>query len=515
MLVDLLRPRTTPVESRGMNEYLRLLERFSFGGISYTLGSNDYRAAEYVSCNAAVSAVVNFRVSVFAEATFKFQNFSGSRPGTMFGTPELAVLENPWPGAGTEHLLAAMEVDLSAYGNSYWIRRGDRLYRLEPEHVTIVKVEVLESGVEVSDELVGYAYKESHDQAPAIFLPDEVAHFRLKPDPDDPFRGVSWMRGIMDDARADEKMTGYKTALLDNSAVPGLVMRAEPGVSIEQIQDARDALKARNTGWDKVGRTLVLGAGFDVKSVGLNLQQLDMKSIQGAGESRIAAAAGVSPVLVGFSEGLQGSSLNAGNYGAARRRFADGTVRPLWRAACTALSTLITVPAGTRLWFDDRDVSFLQEDVKDAAEIKSREALTIESLIRSGFTPDTVVQAVITGDYSVLTHTGLYSVQLQAPGAGTPPARELAPVVETRETEPLQQQFTFHIDSRPDIPAATVNVDVQVPEQRAEAPVVNVNVPTPDVHVSVEAPAPVEKSTVRSVERDDNGRIVRVIDEVI
>jgi intein/homing endonuclease len=40
--------------------------------------------------------------------------------------------------------------------------------------------------------------------------------------------------------------------------------------------------------------------------------------------SRLAAAAGVAPSWVGFSEGLQGSSLNAGNFQAARRRFSDG-----------------------------------------------------------------------------------------------------------------------------------------------------------------------------------------------
>ena len=153
-----------------------------------------------------------------------------------------------------------------------------------------------------------------------------------------------------------------------------------------------------------------------MKVVGANFDQLNLKSVQGAGETRIAAAAGVPASYLGISEGLAGSSLNAGNYVAARRRFADGTIRPLWRAACGALETLLTVPDPTvRLWYDDRDVAFLQEDVKDLADIKSREALTIESLIRAGFQPDSVVQAVTSGNYTVLEHTGLYSVQLQPP----------------------------------------------------------------------------------------------------
>jgi phage portal protein BeeE len=55
---------------------------------------------------------------------------------------------------------------------------------------------------------------------------------------------------------------------------------------------------------------------------------------QGAGETRIAAAAGVPPVIVGLSEGLQAATYS--NYSQARRRFADGTMRPLWRNAAVA-----------------------------------------------------------------------------------------------------------------------------------------------------------------------------------
>jgi phage portal protein BeeE len=461
-----------------------------------------------------VGAVISFRASVFSEATFKWQGFQNGRPGDFFGTPDLSILERPWPGAGTSHLLAAMESDISVYGNSYWIRDAQRLLRLDPCHVTIITAAVkAEDGTAVTEELIGYAFKRERTKEPVIFLPSEVAHYRLTPDPENPFRGTSWLRSVLSDADADSKMTGYKQALLVNSAVPGMVLKAEPGISPEQVTAARDALKARNTGWDKVGRTLILGAGFDPVVVGANMQQLDMKSLQGAGESRIAAAAGVSPVLVGFSEGLQGSSLNAGNYGAARRRFADGTVRPLWRAACSALATLVPPPTGSRLWIDDRDVSFLQEDVKDAADIKATEANTIESLIRAGFTPETARDAIITGDFSRLQHTGLYSVQLQPPGADQPPARGLVVASEPREAQ------TFHIhlpestevELRQDrvvdmleqfgnainaIEARTAMADERMaampaPIVNVAAPNVTVNVPENPVQLTLDMPTPV------------------------
>jgi phage portal protein BeeE len=216
-------------------------------------------------------------------------------------------------------------------------------------------------------------------------------------------------------------LTTYKSAFLKNAATPNMVVSFDPGVSQEQFEAFVGTVDADHTGAANAYKTLYLGGGADVKVVGQNFEQLSLKATQGAGETRLAAAAGVPASIVGFSEGLAGSALNSGNYTAARRRFADGTMRPLWRSACGALQTIIKPPGSdARLWYDDRDVSFLQEDVKDAADIKSTEANTMESLIRAGFDPETAVAAIRTGDWGLLSHTGLVSVQLQPPG--TPPA---------------------------------------------------------------------------------------------
>jgi hypothetical protein len=129
-------------------------------------------------------------------------------------------------------------------------------------------------------------------------------------------------------------------------------------------------------------------------------------------------------VITGLSEGL--SSATYSNYGQARRRLVDGTMRPLWGAFAGAFQSVVDVPSRSRLWYDDRDIPFLREDVLDQAEIMSRKMLTIESGVRAGFTPDSVKVAVDTGDLTVLAHTGLYSVQLQPPMSETPAALEPA-----------------------------------------------------------------------------------------
>ena len=79
---------------------------------------------------------------------------------------------------------------------------------------------------------------------------------------------------------------------------------------------------------------------------------------------------------------------------------------------------LITVPPGTRLWYDDRDVALLQQDAADDAAIVKENALSLEALIRAGFIPDTATEAIITGSFENLVHSGLVSVQLLPPGEG-------------------------------------------------------------------------------------------------
>jgi len=230
---------------------------------------------------------------------------------------------------------------------------------------------------------------------------------------------------VLDDVSADNQLSEYKHAFMRNSATPNMVVSFDPSITKEAFETFVQRMDASHKGVERAFKTLYLGGGADVKVVGANFDQLNLKAVQGAGETRIAAAAGVPASYLGISEGLAGSSLNSGNYVAARRRFADGTIRPLWRAAAGALETLLDLPdPSVRLWYDDRDVAFLQEDVKDLADIKSSEALTIESLIRAGFQPDSVVQAVTSGNYTVLEHTGLYSVQLQPPTPDQEPATD-------------------------------------------------------------------------------------------
>jgi hypothetical protein len=60
--------------------------------------------------------------------------------------------------------------------------------------------------------------------------------------------------------------------------------------------------------------------------------------------------------------------------------------------------------------------------VLDSADIRGKDATTMRTLVDGGFDPQSVIDAVTTGDMTLLTHSGTLSVQLQPPGDGTQPA---------------------------------------------------------------------------------------------
>jgi phage portal protein BeeE len=375
--------------------------------------------------NPIVWACISVRILIFTEVRFQFQQFLAGRPGDRFGTQALSILEQPWPTATTGDLLARMEVDASMYGNSYWVRApgGNQLVRLNPTHVDIATTDVIddETGNAYGKRLVGYFLKDDRGSIAATFLPSEVCHYKPVPDPAHEFRGATWLNALLPDVIADMDLTDYKHAFLKNAATPNLVVNFKDKISQEAFDAFRDRMESTHTGPESGFKTLYLGSGVDVKVVGSNFNDLAMEAVQSAGETRIAAAAGVPAGIVGLAESLKGSTLNAGNYAAIRRRFSDGTMRPLWRSAAGALSTLVPPPTASRLWYDDRDVSFLQEDVKDAADIRSADATTIRTLIEAGWFPDSAVEAVTTGDWTQLRHTGLIASTLQKPGPPLPP----------------------------------------------------------------------------------------------
>lgn len=374
-----------------------------------------------VKANGPTFALVAARAMVFSEARFLWRRYENGRPTDLFRTNELELLERPWPGGVTADLLNRMEFDASRAGNAFVrrLRNERRLTLLEPDWMSIILAsqEEADHPNEAADvEVFGYIYDPPNGE-PVVLLPDEVAHYAPIPDPSFRFLGMSWITPVIKDVLGDQAGIEHKNTFFSKAATPNIILKFPEKMKADKVEEYGKLIDARHEGVSNAYRTMYLGGGADPIVVGRDFKQMDFAVTQGKGESRLASAAGVPPSWVGFSEGLQGSALNQGNFTAARRRFADGTVRPLWRNAAASLETILTRPPGSssHLWYDERDIPFLREDKQVAAEVQAAEAATIVKLVRDGFTPESVIAAVKNNDWDLLEFDERFiSVQLQS-----------------------------------------------------------------------------------------------------
>lgn len=454
--------------SMTLNQYASMLNQFSYdgwtypGGMRQTLAANGTERApnnfeglvdHAYRANGIIFACMLVRMQVFSSTRFQWQRILNGKPSDTFGNRDLALFEEPWSGGTTQDLLTRMIQDADLAGNSYWYAESTlatigtqdpkrELVRLRPDWVQIIGVPRRinsghrrhipnPNGGQVGWRKAGYLYTENGGGSESEAVPftvDEVAHFAPTPDPLGVFIGMSWLTPVIREIQADQAMTRYQQRFMDNGATPNIIIRHFPGLpgsgggpgiagaTQEGVRKWVEEFDDKTAGIERAGKTMHLYPGADATVVGSNLKEIEFKVVRGHGETRIAAAAGAPPVIVGLSEGLQAATYS--NYGQARRRFADATIHPLWQNAAGTMQRVANRPDdGARLWYDSTDVPFLREDEKDAAEIAEVTARTIRTYVDGGYEPASVVAAVEANDLRLLNHTGWFSVQLQQPGA--------------------------------------------------------------------------------------------------
>lgn len=391
--------------------------------------------------SAVVFGAFYARLRHYAQAMFRWEDLDS---GELTNGSGLEVVHQPWPTGTTADLLAWMEVDATFAGNSYWTFTDDagrfgraargpsrRLTRMRPDWVWIVigsnsedpyALDARPVAVVYWPRVAGGATAFGASSEQVTLLPSEVAHYAPVPDPEARFRGMSWITPVLREVGADRAATQHKLRFFERGASLQTVIALDKEVGVEAFDQFVERFRATHEGSDNAYSTLFIGGGADVTTTSANLKDLDYKAVQGGGETRILMDAGVHPVVAAASEGMQGSSLNAGNYRSAMRSFADGTLNHLWTVSSASLQNLVTPPQGKRLWIDRARLPFLQDDAKDVAEIQQMHAAALRQMVDAGWKPDAAVAYLRSNDVGKLLgkHSGLFSVQLHPPGSSEP-----------------------------------------------------------------------------------------------
>jgi hypothetical protein len=470
-----------------------------------------------------VSAAVVARALLVSQLRFTWYD---NATDNVFGNAELDVVNFPQRRGGLtrNRLFFTAEEHVSYAGNAYFRRHADgRLSLLNPQWTSVVigsDEDELDPTNQGDARVVGYLYRPAGKEDDArILTTDEVVQWAPEPNPWCWWMGGSWITAVLLEVATDRQATEHISKFYENAATPQLIFKFDASVQPEAISAYAEAVNSKHAGAANAYKNLFIGGGADVQAVGASVAQLDYAGTTGGFENRVIMRSRVPAVILGSREGMQGSALNSGNYLATRRMWADGWFSPTSDGLASTLEGLLTLPSNgaPELRPDTSRVLFLQEDRKDQAEIGQLHANSLRSLVDAGYDPASAVQAVATDDLTKLQHSGLYSVQLQPPQPDGPAA-----------VEPARHETHVHIDERAivaevpvtiadgairsDVTVEAAQVAVSVPERAVtvEAPRVDVAAPV----VNVEAAPPAERSqTVRHVERDDKGAIVRIIEE--
>lgn len=420
-LLSRLTPDRTERRTLSFDEYALLLQQYPVRPITSYGSTTEEVAHNYAThCqnilkrNGPIFALIAFRTDIFSQVRWSYRQRRNGKPGDIFSNSALDVLNDD------PIINKMMVIDNDLAGNFYGYRDERSVTRLRPDWVQLAYDKPLDAW---DAQLAAVLYYEGgpigKDPDKAIkFMPEDVIHWYDRPDPDRKGLGMSWLTPIVREVAADNAATTHKLKFFENGATPNLVFKFPEQVTPAAVKEFKENFDTENVGVQNAYKNMWLGGGADATVIGADLKQLEFSITQGKGESRLASEARVPAVLVGFSEGLQAATYS--NFGSARRLAADGLFHPLWVSAAGAIGRAIRAPSGAEFWYDAYDIPFLREDKADEAKIRATDASTIRQLIDAGYEADSVVDAVMAGDWGLLAHSGLYSVQLQPPGMQEP-----------------------------------------------------------------------------------------------
>jgi len=172
-----------------------------------------------------------------------------------------------------------------------------------------------------------YRIAVNDDSKPELVLPEDI-FVMLYPDMTYPTVGVGPLQACLRDLQIDNSRAAQMIEILTQMHFAGVVISQPMQFSARQKRDVRARVRDR-IGPGKRGDVLFLG-GKDVKAEFQSPPgDLDWPGTANLSESRIAAAFGIPPILLGFRVGLDASTFS--NYGMAKTAFYQDTMKPLWQ----------------------------------------------------------------------------------------------------------------------------------------------------------------------------------------
>jgi HK97 family phage portal protein len=321
----------------------------------------------------------------------------------------LQLVAKPNPSMDTVAFLEAMHMQLLIGGNVYLftprsaIGTISGMYWLRPDRIRIIPNQMTGEAA---------AYRYTLNGQPYIIPAEFMGHHKTT-DPLNDWYGLGNLQVLAKMVNLDTDATDFARSVFENKGVPAgflkVARRLNTQDEADQIRRNWHARFAGKANWQRIG---VLDEDASYEQLAPKMGEMAMPDLRNVTESRICAAFGVPPIVVGAKVGLESATYS--NYAQAKESFWEETLLPAYkRAAAFFTRALSDTPdfRGMKFGFDFSEVRALADDQKEIAEVVRLRADTAGILIRAGYEANSVTEALHLPEG--LVHTGLVPVTVQ------------------------------------------------------------------------------------------------------
>lgn len=234
--------------------------------------------------------------------------------------PLVRLLKRPNPGQSQTEFLHIIEFHLSLMGNAYILpihtkaRKLTQLHIIRPDYISYVPSGNIFDPVQYWNVGTG--------EGMVQLAPQDLIHIRALPG-SDPVYGSSPLSAAGMSVAQQNAAREWNNSMLVNSGKPSIAVLIPAELTKDQFTEAQSRLESGFSGKRNAGKTMVLDAGKDVKSVGFSPTDMDWSSGMIISAKEIAIAFDVPPEKVGDSANKTYSNMQEAN-----REFAAGFVKP-------------------------------------------------------------------------------------------------------------------------------------------------------------------------------------------
>ena len=308
--------------------------------------------------------------------------------------PLLDLLDDPNPYYGGSLLWDGTILSLCIDGNGYWLKVRSRAGRVvQLWWVPWFMMEPVKPRT-------GDSFLSHYNYRPGTRVfevdPEDVVHFRLGLDPNNPRKGLSPIKNLLREIYTDQEAASWTATLLHNAATPGLIVSPKTAdgrlASPAHVQATKQQIRDQFTGGRR-GEPLVMQGATEVVQFSWSPEQMNLRSLRQIPEERASAALGVPAAVVGFGTGLEQTKVGATMAQLRLMAYEDG-IMPLQRIFSLVLrrgllSDFELDPMGFEAGFDTSNERILAADELRRAQrsrilVDSGQATVGEGRIENG-----------------------------------------------------------------------------------------------------------------------------------